>query len=116
MNPLFRSNLALTSCALLLGALGTACGTSLPAVLSSTPESVAVEFSTDGDLIGTKKLADQECAKYNLIPSFDKVQPTATPKSRVAEYRCVSPDVAAPPPAAATPAPAATSSGEPTTN
>jgi hypothetical protein len=106
------------ACSALIAGLATACGSSLPAVLTSTPETVSVEFDTDGSLSGTKDLATEECAKRGLIPEFDVVETAATPSSRVAKYRCVSPNVAAPAPAApaaATPLteePAATSETE----
>ncbi|MBW2231064.1 MAG: hypothetical protein JRG92_11260 [Deltaproteobacteria bacterium] len=113
------STYAWLACSALIAGLATACGSSLPAVLTSTPATVAIEFSTDGSLTGTRDLAIEECAKYGLIPRFDVVEKTATPSSRVAKYQCVSPNVAAPP-AAAPPAampstaePAATSETEP---
>jgi hypothetical protein len=96
-------------CMALVVGLVTGCGSGLPAVLSSTPDQVSVEFSEDDNLTKTRKLALEECAKHDLIPEFEVVEKTATKKSRVAKYRCVSPNVAAAP----APAPAATPAATP---
>ena len=108
----YRSKLALLACATFLAGLAAACGTGLPAVLSSTPETVSIEFSTDDNLSDTTKLALEACAKHDLIPDFNVVEKTATPNSRVAKYNCVSPDVAAPAMAPAADEPAAADAGE----
>jgi hypothetical protein len=66
------------------------CAGGLPAVISSTPESVAVEFERDGSLQEAAELAKAECGKLGKRAEFDKVDITATPNSRIAKYRCVS--------------------------
>jgi len=105
-----RSSFAVLVAAGLVAGLTAACGSGGPVVLTSTPESVAVEFDVDGKLSDTKQLAAEECEKRGLIVEFDQVEQTATPHTRVAKYRCVSPNVSAPAPAAA---PAATPAPQP---
>ena len=89
-------------------AFAMACAGASPTVLTSTPEDVAIEFPKSGDLADASKLAAEECAKNGLIPRFVVVKMAATPTTRVAKFKCVSPDVAAP---AETEAPAAAAAG-----
>ena len=70
-------------------AIGCA-GGGLPAVISSTPETVAVEFDREGSLVEPSELAKAECGKLGKRAEFDKVDITATPNSRIAKYNCVS--------------------------
>jgi hypothetical protein len=65
-------------------------GGGLPAVISSTPESVAVEFDRESSLKEPAELATAECGKLGKLAEFDKVDITATPNSRIAKYKCVS--------------------------
>jgi len=75
--------------------LGLGCASSLPAVLTSTPDSVAVEFAIDGSLSGATELARQECEKLGKIAEFNQVKKDATPNSRVAQFNCIDPNAAA---------------------
>jgi len=67
--------------------LGCASG---PSVISSTPEKISIEFPNDGTVADASKLAEQGCQGYGKIADFDSVQPTASPKTRVAIFNCVS--------------------------
>ena len=88
---------ALSAAALTLTtAFAMACAGTGPTVLTSTPEDVAIEFPKSGDLADASKLAAEECAKNGLIPRFIVVKTAATPTTRVAKFKCVSPDVASP--------------------
>ena len=62
---------------------------SLPTVVSSTNESVAVEFDPDEGVASAKELAETECARFGRAAKFEKVDMTATPDSRIARYECV---------------------------
>ncbi len=84
--------------------LALACATAGPEVLTSTPDEIAIEFPKNGDLGEATELANAECAKNGRIARFGVVKTAATPKTRVAKYRCIDPTVAE----SATPAPAAT--------
>jgi len=85
--------------------LGTACASGLPALITASQQEVAVEFASDGNLGETSKMAAAECEKFGKTAEFIEVQATATPKSRIAKYRCAS---AEPEPAPVAPAAAAT--------
>jgi hypothetical protein len=81
------------------------CASPYPAVISSTPDKVAIEFEKDGSLEDASKLAQKECGRFGRTADFDVVDVTATPDTRVARFRCVAPESAeAPAPAAASPA------------
>ena len=74
-----------------LASLAIGCaGGGLPAVISSTPDKVAVEFQKDSNLQGPAELAREECGKLGKRAEFDAVDITATPNSRIARYNCVS--------------------------
>ncbi len=79
-----------TACA---GAIS--CASGLPAVVSSTPSEIAVEYERDGNLKKASKLATAECQRYGLHAEFDSVAPAVSEKSNVAKYRCVKGSVAA---------------------
>jgi hypothetical protein len=86
----------LSSLRALIAAVGLAsfaigCGAGLPAVISSTPDKVAVEFEREGGLQDAAELARQECGKLGKSAEFDEVDITATPDTRIAKYNCVSP-------------------------
>jgi hypothetical protein len=66
------------------------CAGGLPAVISSTPDKVAVEFEREGGLQEAAELARSECGKLGKRAEFDEVDITATPNSRIAKYNCVS--------------------------
>ena len=78
-----------------------ACAGRGPEVLTSTPKEVSVEFPIKGDLGEAAELAQTECQKNGLSARFIVVKTAATPRTRVAKFECVSPDVAAGPDAAA---------------
>jgi hypothetical protein len=73
--------------ALLASALG--CASGLPAVISSSPDRVSVEFAKDGSVKDTSKMAQEACAKVGKTADFDKVDTAASPDSRIAHYNCV---------------------------
>jgi hypothetical protein len=73
-----------------LASFAIGCAGGLPAVISSTPEGVAVEFDREGSLKEPAELARAECGKVGKRAEFDKVDITATPNSRIAKYKCVS--------------------------
>jgi hypothetical protein len=88
--------------------LALACASPGPEVLTSTPDEIAIEFPKNGDLGEATELANAECAKNGRIARFGVVKTAATPKTRVAKYRCIDPNVAdTPPPAPAAPMTAA---------
>jgi hypothetical protein len=70
--------------------LSLACASGLPAVVSATPDEVAVEFEKDGTVSTTRELADQQCMGFGKIAQFDTVN--TEPNSRVAKFRCVPPE------------------------
>jgi hypothetical protein len=70
-------------------ALAMGCASGLPAVISSSPEKVSVEFDKDGSVRDTAKKAQEECAKVGKSAEFDDVDMTASPKTRIANYNCV---------------------------
>ena len=63
-----------------------------PTVLSSTADNIAIEFPSKTTVSSTIKLANKGCTKHGKIAEFDSVDATASPKTRVAKYRCVPPD------------------------
>jgi hypothetical protein len=65
------------------------CASALPAVISSTPSEISVEYERDGSLKKASELASAECQRYGLDAEFDSVATSATEKSNVAKYRCV---------------------------
>ena len=87
MRPRFHT--ALQSLSIALFALAIGCASGLPAVISSTPDNVSVEFEKDGSVKDTAKLAGQECAKVGKSAEFEKVDTAASPDSRIAHYNCV---------------------------
>ena len=94
---------------LLLGPTAVAfvfgCASPYPVVLTTTAEQVAIEYEIDGSLTDASTLAEQECAKFGKKASYESVDATATPSTRIARYHCVSdaPAPVAAPPAAAAP-------------
>jgi len=64
------------------------CASGLPAVVSSTPSEIAVEYARDGSLKKASELAAAECQRYGLHAEFDSVAPAVSEKSNVAKYRC----------------------------
>ena len=68
-------------------ALGCASG---PAVISSTADSIVVEFPTNGTVKDASELAKKECETYGKVADFDSVDTSASPKTRVARFNCVS--------------------------
>ena len=63
-----------------------------PTVLTSTADNVAIEFPSDTTVSSTSELASAGCTKHGKVAEFDSVDATASPKTRVAKYRCVPPD------------------------
>ena len=61
-----------------------------PAVISSTPDRISIEFPNDGTVKDTSALAKKECQGYGKMADFDSVNATASPKTRVATFNCVS--------------------------
>ena len=76
------------------GAISCASG-GLPAVISSTPSEISVEYARDGSLKKASELATAECQRYGLHTEFDSVAPAVSETSNVAKYRCVKGAVAA---------------------
>jgi hypothetical protein len=89
-HPLSILRLLIATVGLASFAIGCAGGGGLPAVISSTPESVAVEFDRESSLKEPAELAKAECGKLGKRAEFDKVDITATPNSRIVKYNCVS--------------------------
>jgi hypothetical protein len=89
-HPLSRLGPLIATVGLASFAIGCAGGAKLPAVISSTPENVAVEFDREGSLKEPSELAKAECGKLGKRAEFDKVDITATPNSRIAKFKCVS--------------------------
>jgi len=87
MSPRFHTTLRPLFIAPLALAIG--CASGLPAVISSSPDKVAVEFDKDGSVKDTAKMAQAECAKVGKSAEFDSVDTSASPKTRIAEYKCV---------------------------
>lgn len=71
------------------------CASGLPAVISSTPSEISVEYERDGSLKQASELATTQCQRYGLHAEFDSVAPAVSEKSNVAKYRCVKGSVAA---------------------
>lgn len=71
------------------------CASGLPAVVSSTPSEISVEYERDGNLKKASELATDECQRYGLHAEFEAVTPAVSEKSNVAKYRCVRGSVAA---------------------
>ena len=65
------------------------CASGLPAVVSSTPSEVSVEYERDGNLGKASELATAECQRYGLHAEFEAVTPAVSNESNVAKYRCV---------------------------
>jgi hypothetical protein len=87
MSPRFHTVSRPLSIALLALAIG--CASGLPAVISSTPDKVSVEFAKDGSVKDTTKMAEEECAKVGKAAEFVNVDTAASPDSRIAHYNCV---------------------------
>ncbi|MDH3211807.1 MAG: hypothetical protein OEM05_04905 [Myxococcales bacterium] len=85
--------LVVVTCTALAGAVSCAGG--LPAVVSSTPAEIAVEYERGGNLKAASKLATSGCQRYGLLAEFDSVAPAVSEKSNVVKYRCVQGSVAA---------------------
>jgi hypothetical protein len=81
------AQMAFLTTAAVLFAIG--CASNLPAVLTSTDDSVAIEFEQTGSLSETTVLAKTECEKYGKTAKFDVVDKIATPSTRIAKYECV---------------------------
>ena len=84
-------------------ALLMACASPGPTVLTSTPDEISIEFPIEGNLSEATKLAQKECEKNGRTARFTEVKTDATPTTRVAQFECVSPDVAAASEQSATP-------------
>ena len=63
----------------------------LPAVVTSNPDRVRIEFALDGSVTEAAELAKEECEKNDKVAEFEAVDTTATPKSRIANFKCISP-------------------------
>ena len=74
---------------LAIAALSLGCASG-PAVISSTSENIAVEFPKDDSVKSASDLAQKECEKYGKTADFESVDTTASPKTRVAKFNCVS--------------------------
>lgn len=74
---------------LAIAALSLGCASG-PAVISSTPDRISVEFPSDGNVKGASDLAKKECRNYGKTADFDSVDASASPKTRVAIFNCVS--------------------------
>ena len=74
---------------LTLSAAASMACSSLPTVVSSMDEAVAVEFDPDDGVASATPLAEKECARYGRAAKFDKVDMTATPDSRIARFNCI---------------------------
>ena len=81
------AQMAFLTTAAALFAIG--CASNFPAVLTSTGDSVAIEFEQTGSLSETTELAKTECEKHGKTPKFDVVDKIATPTTRIAKYECV---------------------------
>jgi hypothetical protein len=88
--------------ALCIAGFAVGCASPYPAVLTSGPEEVAIEFEIKGSLQGATELANAECNKMGKQAAFSAVEQIATPSTRVAKFDCVAKDAVAP---AATPEP-----------
>jgi hypothetical protein len=75
--------------ALAAAGLALGCASGLPAVISSTPDKVSVEFEKDGSVKDTAKMAGEECEKVGKSAEFASVDTAASPHSRIAHYNCV---------------------------
>jgi hypothetical protein len=64
-----------------------ACGSNYPALLSSTPDQVSVEFEEDASVATTRELAEQNCATHEKVAQFESLNETKS--ARIATYRCV---------------------------
>jgi hypothetical protein len=96
MRKMVRSQafrLLVAVCTASVGAIS--CASGLPAVISSTPSEISVEYDRDGSLEKASELAAAECQRYGLDTEFDSVAPAVSEKSNVAKYRCVEGSVAA---------------------
>ncbi len=91
MNARFPRSLMLTSTLL---AVGSGCAGGLPAVVSSNPAGVSVEFELEGSVTEAGQIAAKECEKHGKLTEFVTVDTKATPKSRIANFRCVDPTAA----------------------
>jgi hypothetical protein len=87
MRRLFHTVFRSLPIALVAFAIG--CASGLPAVITSTPEKVSVEFDKEGSVKDTVKLAEEACAKVGKTAEFANVDTAASPKTRVANYKCV---------------------------
>ena len=67
------------------------CASGLPAVVSSSPEQVSVEFELEGSVTEAGEVAAEECGKHGRVAEFDNVDSVASPKSRIANFRCADP-------------------------
>ena len=79
-------------CSILLAFL-IGCAGGLPAVVSSTPNSVSIEFKLDGSVSKAGELAAKECQQHGKVSEFEAVDSVASPKTRIAKFRCISPAV-----------------------
>jgi hypothetical protein len=75
--------------------LASGCAGSLPAVVSSTPDAVSIEYRSDAGLQSAAKLARSECERHGREAEFSDVVRDVTRQSHAAVFRCVSGDVAA---------------------
>jgi hypothetical protein len=80
-------------CTALAGAIS--CASGLPAVVSSTPSEISIEYERDGNLKKASELATSECQQYGMAAEFDSVTPAVSENSNVAKYRCAKGSVAA---------------------
>jgi hypothetical protein len=75
----------------LIAAVAAGCAGGLPAVVSSNPSRVSVEFELEGSVTEAGELAAEECKKYGKVSEYQAVDTIATPNSRIANFDCIAP-------------------------
>ena len=88
---MLRSSLRLNRVLLAAAVLSLGCASG-PTIISSTADNVAIEFPADSSVSSASALAHEECARVGKVADFDAVDKVASPKTRVAKFRCVSPN------------------------
>ena len=74
---------------LVIAALSLGCASG-PAIITNTPDNIAVEFPSDGTVKDASVLAQKACEGHGKVAEFGSVDATASPKTRIAKFKCVS--------------------------
>ena len=86
-----RRSLAVLAVVLGMAVFALSCASG-PRVISSSPDRVEVELPTQSSVSRASVLAQKACKAHGKVAAFDSVDATASRRTRVARFHCVSAD------------------------